>query len=101
MMPHAAPKPDRRRALELLAGSRDDVTETLMLAHGFRAELLAGLCIAGLATATPESDGRRWTECGDCSFEDHGGRTAGVGRGRGDHADLREHARSIPPVIRT
>jgi hypothetical protein len=25
-----------------------------MLAHGFRAELLAGLCIAGLATATPE-----------------------------------------------
>jgi hypothetical protein len=54
MMPHAAPKPDRRRALELLAGSRDGVTETLMLAHGFRAELLAGLCIAGLATATPE-----------------------------------------------
>jgi len=53
-MPRAARKPDRRRALELLAASRDGVTETLMLAHGFRAELLAGLCIAGLATTTVE-----------------------------------------------
>jgi hypothetical protein len=54
MMPHAAPKPDRRRALELLAASRDGVTEALMLAHGYRVELLAGLCISGFATATPE-----------------------------------------------
>jgi hypothetical protein len=29
------PKPDRRRALELLAASPDGYTEALMLAHGF------------------------------------------------------------------
>jgi hypothetical protein len=29
------PKPDRRRALELLAASRDGCTEAIMLAHGF------------------------------------------------------------------
>jgi hypothetical protein len=29
------PKPDCRRALELLAGSRDGCTEAIMLAHGF------------------------------------------------------------------
>jgi len=66
-MPHPrrrrhGPKPDRRRALEWLAGSRDGLTEALMLAHGFRVELLVDLCIAGLATATPErtvAGGRR------------------------------------------
>jgi hypothetical protein len=30
------------------------MTEALMLAHGFRVELLVDLCIAGLAIATPE-----------------------------------------------
>jgi hypothetical protein len=39
-MPHPhrrrhGPQPDRRRALELLASSRDGCTETIMLAHGF------------------------------------------------------------------
>jgi hypothetical protein len=29
------PKPDRRRALELLASCRDGCTEAMMLAHGF------------------------------------------------------------------
>jgi hypothetical protein len=29
------PKPDRRRALELLADNRDGVSEALMIAHGF------------------------------------------------------------------
>jgi hypothetical protein len=29
------PKPDRRRALELLAASPDGCTEALLLAHGF------------------------------------------------------------------
>jgi hypothetical protein len=48
------PKPDRRRALELLASSRDGCTEALMLAHGFTVELLVDLCIAELAIATPE-----------------------------------------------
>ena len=48
------PKPDRRRALELLAASPDGYTEALMLAHGFPVPLLVDLCIAGLAIATPE-----------------------------------------------
>jgi hypothetical protein len=29
------PKPDRRRALELLASCRDGCAEALMIAHGF------------------------------------------------------------------
>ena len=45
---------DRRRALRLLADAPEGVTEALMLAHGFRVELLVDLCIAGLAIATPE-----------------------------------------------
>jgi hypothetical protein len=47
------PKPDRRRALELLAASPDGCTEALM-SHGFTVELLVDLCIAELAIATPE-----------------------------------------------
>jgi len=50
----AGPKPDRRRALELLAASRDGCTEAIMLAHGFTVELMVDLCIAGLAIATVE-----------------------------------------------
>jgi hypothetical protein len=34
------PKADRRRALELLAGSHDGCTEAHMLAHGFSTDLL-------------------------------------------------------------
>ena len=45
---------ERRRALELLAASRDGYTEAMMLAHGFTVELMVDLCIAGLAIATPE-----------------------------------------------
>jgi hypothetical protein len=45
---------DRRRALRLLAGAPEGVTEALMLAHGFRVELLVDLCFAGLAIAKPE-----------------------------------------------
>jgi hypothetical protein len=48
------PKPDRRRALELLAASPDGCTEAIMLAHGFTVELLVDLCIAELAIATTE-----------------------------------------------
>ena len=48
------PKPDRRRALELLAASPDGCTEAIMLAHGFTVELMVDLCIAGLAIAAPE-----------------------------------------------
>jgi hypothetical protein len=45
------PKQQRRRALELLATSRDGCTEAVMLAHGSTVELLVDLVHAGLATA--------------------------------------------------
>jgi hypothetical protein len=49
------PKPDRRRrALALLAGSRDGCTEAVMLAHGFTVPQMVALIRAGLATATAE-----------------------------------------------
>ena len=51
------PKPDRRRALELLAASPDGCTEALMFANGFKVELVR----AGLASAHAErmvTDGR-------------------------------------------
>jgi hypothetical protein len=48
------PPATRRRALELLAGSRDGCTEAVMLAHGFTVEMLVDLVRAGLATATSE-----------------------------------------------
>src|SRR5262245_34108360 len=65
-MPHPhrhrrGPKPDRRRALELLAASPDGCTEALMFANGFTAELLLELVRAGLASAHAErvvADGR-------------------------------------------
>jgi hypothetical protein len=47
------PKADRRRALELLASSRNGATEAIMLAHGFTVEQMVDLCTAGLAIATP------------------------------------------------
>jgi hypothetical protein len=55
---------DRRRALRLLADAPEGVTEALMLAHGFRVDLLVHLCIAGLAIAKPEHmrAGRRTME---------------------------------------
>jgi hypothetical protein len=52
--PRRRPKPDRRRALELLAASRDGCTEALMLAHGFSIDMMVELMNAGLATATAE-----------------------------------------------
>jgi hypothetical protein len=48
------PKPDRRRTLELLAGSRDGCTEAIMLAHGFTVAQMVELINAGLATAKAE-----------------------------------------------
>jgi hypothetical protein len=42
---------DQRRALRVLADARGNgVAEALMLAHGFRREMLAGLVLAELAT---------------------------------------------------
>jgi hypothetical protein len=43
------PKPDRHRALELLASCRDGCTEAIMLAHGFTIAQMVELARAGLA----------------------------------------------------
>ena len=51
---HRGPKPDRRRALELLAASRDGATEAIMIAHGFTVGQMVELVRAGLGTATAE-----------------------------------------------
>jgi hypothetical protein len=48
------PKQQRRRALELLEASIDGCTEAIMLAYGFKTELLVELVNAGLATASIE-----------------------------------------------
>ncbi len=58
------PKQQRRRALELLAGSRDGCTEAILLAHGFKIEFLGDLINARLATAQTERmvAGGRWVE---------------------------------------
>jgi hypothetical protein len=48
------PKPDRRRARELLASCRDGCTEAIMLAHGFTVPQMVKLIRAGLATAQSE-----------------------------------------------
>ena len=44
---------DQRRALRVLAGGPHGCTEASMLAHGFKAELLAALVRDGLATTQP------------------------------------------------
>src|SRR5262249_10730490 len=44
-------KPERRRALELLAQCRDGYTETMMFAHGFSIDMIVELINSGLATA--------------------------------------------------
>src|SRR5262245_56283261 len=49
--PRRGPKPDRRRALELLARSRDGCTEAVLLAYGFTVTLLVELVRTGLVTA--------------------------------------------------
>jgi hypothetical protein len=53
-MARRRPKPDRRRALELLAASSDGCTEAIMLAHGFTVAQMVELVTAGLAMATTE-----------------------------------------------
>jgi hypothetical protein len=47
-------KPERRRALELLAPCRDGCTETMMLAHGFSIDIMVELINSGLATVQTE-----------------------------------------------
>jgi hypothetical protein len=75
------PKPDRRRALDLLASCRDGCTEALLFAYGITVEMLVGLIHGGLATATTErmvAGGKsvevarvRITEAGRAALADH------------------------------
>ena len=56
------PNPDRRRALELLAGSRYGYTKAILRAHGFSIDMMIELVKAGLATTKRErmvADGRQ------------------------------------------
>jgi hypothetical protein len=48
------PKPDYRRALELLASCRDGCTGAMMLAHGSTIPQMVELVRAGLTTATAD-----------------------------------------------
>ena len=52
MMDH--PAADWRRALELLAGSGEGCTASLLSAHGLPSEVIAGLVDTGLAVMTTE-----------------------------------------------
>jgi ABC-type amino acid transport system permease subunit len=47
-------KPDRRRALELLASCPDGCTEAILLAHGFTTAQMVELVRAGLASVSAE-----------------------------------------------
>jgi len=60
-MPSRAQRSERRRALRLLAGAPQGVTEALMLAHGFRVELCSpGSQRRSPSTCTPAThDGDR------------------------------------------
>jgi len=60
-------KQQRRRALELLEASIDGCTEAIMLAYGFKTEVLVELVNAELATSTIERmviGGRGLGRCG-------------------------------------
>ena len=48
------PKPERRRALELLAASPDGCSEAIMLAHGFTVDFLVEFVRTGMATTRTE-----------------------------------------------
>jgi hypothetical protein len=48
-------KPDRRRALELLAGSpQEGCTDVIMIAHGFTVDQMVELVREGLVSATAQ-----------------------------------------------
>jgi hypothetical protein len=49
-----SPPATRRRALELLAASRDGCTERVMMVHGFSVDILADMVRAKLAAAKIE-----------------------------------------------
>jgi hypothetical protein len=69
-----SPQPDRRRALELLAASREGCTEAIMIAHGFTVRQMVELVRAGLATAYTRRVivGRRTVEVAHLKITDAG-----------------------------
>jgi hypothetical protein len=71
------PKPDRRRALELLAASRDGCTEAIMIAHGFTVAQMVELVRAGLASARAERMVAGGKAIRGRDNVDHGGGKAG------------------------
>jgi len=70
------PKPDRRRALELLAASCDGCTEATLRAHGFSTAQMVDLVRAGLATARGQrvivGGGGRRSEAGGVKITEAG-----------------------------
>jgi hypothetical protein len=50
-----SPPATRRRALELLARSRDGATEAILLAHGVTVKMMVALIKSGHATAIPSA----------------------------------------------
>jgi len=61
--------------------ARDGCTEAIMLAHGFTVPLMVDLCVAGLATATPERivAGGRTLEVATMQITDAGRRALKTG----------------------
>ena len=53
--PHAPPKPDRVRALELLASCHGGCTAALMIAHGFTIDDMVALVRAGKGFAPAQA----------------------------------------------
>ena len=78
--PRRRPKPDQRRALELLADCpQEGCTEAIMLAHGFTIADMVELVRAGLASATAERvvAGSRKMEVATVRITDAGQRMLG------------------------
>src|ERR1700719_4682197 len=80
-VPRQKPNAERRRALELLAASRDGCTEAVMIAHGFTVPQMVELVRTGLATAHARRAiaGRRTIEIGYMKITE-AGRQALAGR---------------------
>jgi len=61
---HRGPKPDRRRALELLAASHDGGTEALVRGHGFTVKQMVELARDDGARGRPAVVRSRSLACG-------------------------------------
>jgi hypothetical protein len=80
-MPRPRPKPDRRRALELLAASHDGCTEPIMAAHGYSVELTGRASPLRAGERDTRARGRGQARDADHAGANHRGGAAGAGRG--------------------